>query len=37
VIRVYSPPQRGEGVIIEEPPEVAADKLIEYLESEGII
>jgi electron transfer flavoprotein beta subunit len=37
VIRIYAPPERGEGVRIEEPPEVAADKLIEYLESEGII
>lgn len=37
VIRVYSPPARGEGVKIEEPPDVAVDKLIEYLESEGII
>ena len=37
VIRVYSPPKRGEGIKIEETPEVAVDRLIEYLESEGII
>jgi len=37
VIRVFAPPQRGEGVMIEESPDTAVDKLIEYLESEGII
>jgi electron transfer flavoprotein beta subunit len=35
VIRVYSPPTHGKGVIIEGEPRVAAMKLIEHLRREG--
>ncbi len=37
VIRTYSPPPKGEGIKIEEKPEIAAEKIIEFMEEEGLL
>ncbi len=37
VVRTYSPPPKGEGIIIDDEPETAVNKLMEYLEKEGIL
>ncbi len=37
VMETYSPPAKGEGIKIEEEPEVAVQKLLDYMEDEGII
>ncbi len=37
VVRTYSPPPKGEGIIIDDEPEMAVKKLMDYLEEEGIL
>ena len=37
VVETYSPPPKGEGIKIEEEPDIAVEKLIEYLDDEGIL
>lgn len=37
VIKTYSPPPKGEGVIIDDEPETAVQKLLDFMEDEGII
>lgn len=37
VMKTYSPPPKGEGIMIDDEPEVAVEKLIAYLEKEGIL
>ncbi len=37
VIKTYSPPPKGKGIKVEDPPEKAVNKLMEYFEKEGIL
>ncbi len=37
VIRTYSPPPKGEGIKIEEKPEIAVEKIIEFMDEEGLL
>lgn len=37
VMKTYSPPPKGEGIIVDDKPEVAVKKLLDYFEEEGIM
>jgi len=37
VIKTYSPPPKGEGIIVDDEPEVAVKKLMDFFEDEGIL
>ncbi|MFP4001723.1 MAG: electron transfer flavoprotein subunit beta/FixA family protein [Thermoplasmata archaeon] len=37
VIETYSPPPKGEGIKVDDEPEVAVDKLIDFLDEEGVL
>ncbi len=37
VIRTYSPPPKGEGIIVDDEPETAVNRLIQFFEDEGIL
>lgn len=37
VMKTYSPPPKGEGIIVDDEPEMAVKKLIAYMKEEGIL
>ncbi|MBS3816315.1 MAG: electron transfer flavoprotein subunit beta/FixA family protein [Candidatus Thermoplasmatota archaeon] len=37
VMETYSPPPKGEGIKVDDKPEVAVDRLVEFLDEEGIL
>ncbi len=37
VIKTYSPPPKGEGIKIDEDPETSVEKLVDYMDEEGLL
>ncbi|MFP3872455.1 MAG: electron transfer flavoprotein subunit beta/FixA family protein [Candidatus Aenigmatarchaeota archaeon] len=37
VIKTYSPPPKGEGIMVDDKPETAVNKLIDFLDEEGML
>ncbi|MFW6376051.1 MAG: electron transfer flavoprotein subunit beta/FixA family protein [Thermoplasmatota archaeon] len=37
VIKTYSPPPKGEGIKIDDEPETAVEKLVDYMDEEGLL